>query len=147
MSEDDRSLARLMARSAAVLLLVGLLTGALVAFAMTGKLDAEPHAMLAAHLNAILGTFWILGVAFTLPMLSFGAKGKRHLAALVIFANASNWLITLVKSLLGVVGVSLSGDGANDSVYVALNLAVVLPSLLAAFCWIRGLSGSPTPAA
>ena len=46
--------ARRLVRHAAVLMVVGLLTGVLVSGAMTGKLPADPHAMLASHLNALL---------------------------------------------------------------------------------------------
>ena len=47
---------------AAVLFGLGVLTGPLVAMAMT-KGIGDPGSMLAAHLNALLGCFWMLGVA------------------------------------------------------------------------------------
>ena len=42
---------RPVAQRAAVLFCLGLATGVLVSAAMTGKIPADPHAMLASHLN------------------------------------------------------------------------------------------------
>lgn len=134
--------ARLLARAAAWLLLLGLLTGIYVSAAMTGKVPADAHAALASHLNAILGAFLLLGVAVTLPLLRFGPVGQRRLAWAFIVANFANWLVTAVKAWLGVSGVDYTGDPANDAIFAALTLGVVLPSLLAAGGWVWGL-GKP----
>src|SRR6185503_21135466 len=92
--------ASLLARASAWLVVVGLLTGAPVAWAMVGKIHADAHAMLASHLNALLGAFLMLGVAWTLPMLRYGPVGQRRLAWAMILANYANWFITAVKSFL-----------------------------------------------
>ena len=130
--------ARLMAHAAAWLMLVGLLTGGYVSSAMTGKVPADPHMALAAHLNALMGTFFLLGVAWTLPMLRYGPVGQRRLAWAVIIANFANWAVTCVKAWLRVSGVDLVGQPANDAVFITLTLSVVLPSLAAAAAWVYG---------
>jgi hydroxylaminobenzene mutase len=127
-----------MAHAAAWLMLVGLLTGGYVSSAMTGKVPADPHMALAAHLNALMGTFFLLGVAWTLPMLRYGAVGQQRLAWAVIIANFANWAVTCVKAWLRVSGVDLIGQPANDAIFITLTLSVVLPSLAAAAAWVYG---------
>ncbi len=130
--------ARLMAHASAWLMLLGLLTGGYVSSAMTGKIPADPHMALAAHLNALLGTFFLLGVAWTLPMLRFGPVGQQRLAWLVIVANFANWAVTGVKALLHVKGVDFIGEPANDAIFLTLTATVVVPALAAAGAWVYG---------
>ena len=78
MSDDAKSAApKVAARNAALLLLVGLLTGGYVSAAMTGKISADPHMALAAHLNCLLGAFWLLGMGWSLPMLRYGESADK----------------------------------------------------------------------
>jgi len=137
--------ARLMAHAAAWLMLLGLLTGGYVSSAMTGKVPADANMALAAHLNALMGTFFLLGVAWTLPMLRYGAVGQHRLAWAVIIANFSNWAVTCVKAWLRVSGVDLLGQPVNDAVFVTLTLTVVLPSLAAAGAWVYGFRLARSP--
>ncbi len=139
--------ARLLARAAAWLVLLGLLTGFYVSAAMTGKLPVDAHAALASHLNALLGAFLLLGVAVTLPLLRYGPVGQRRLAWAFIVANFANWLVTAVKAWLHVSGVDLTGQPANDAILVALTLTVVLPGLGGAAAWVHGLGGTARPRA
>jgi hydroxylaminobenzene mutase len=134
--------ARPLVRSAAILMLVGLLTGVLVSAAMTGKIPADPHAMLASHLNALLGALWMVAVAWSLPLTRLGERGRARLAWGVSAANYANWFITLVKAFLKVSGVDVIGEPVNDAVFGALTLSVVLPSLAVAGAWVWGLSGA-----
>jgi hydroxylaminobenzene mutase len=134
--------ARLLARGAAWLTLLGLLTGLYVAAAQAGKIPVDPHTALASHLAALLGAFLLLGVAVTLPLLRFGAVGQRRLAWAFIGGNFANWLVTAVKAALHVSGVELTGDLANNVVFFVLTFTVVLPTLGGAVGWIYGL-GSP----
>jgi hydroxylaminobenzene mutase len=139
-TEDQiRNLQRLMARHAAVLILLGLFTGVFASLPMTGKLDADAHAALASHLNALLGAFWVLGVAWSVPFFRYGERGARRLALIVIGAQYANWFVTLVKSLWKVSGLALSSDDKNNMVFVALTITVVLPAFAAAVMWIDAL--------
>jgi (hydroxyamino)benzene mutase len=140
-SEWQGQLQRLMARHAAVLMLLGLLTGAYAGMALSGKVDADGHAALASHLNALLGAFWVLGVAWSVPFLRYGERGARRLAFAVIGAQYANWLITAIKSLWKVAGIDFSSDPKNNVIFAALMLGVVLPSLGAAVAWIDALRG------
>ncbi|HEX8819010.1 MAG TPA: hypothetical protein VF794_03720 [Archangium sp.] len=134
--------ARLMAHAAAWLTLLGLLTGGYVSAAMTGKVPVEPRIALASHLNALMGAFLLLGVAWTLPMLRYGPRGQQRLAWAFILANFANWGVTAVKAWLRVSGVDATGEPVNDAVFGVLTLTVVLPALGAAAAWVYGFRRS-----
>ena len=136
-------LARLMTRQAALLVLLGLLTGGLVAAASTGAVAADAHAALASHLNALLGAFWIVGVAWSLPFVHLPAPALTWLARLLIGAQYANWAFTALKALWQVSGVGLGPDPRNNAIFVALNVTVVVPSLAASALWVVGLFRMP----
>lgn len=131
--------ARTLAFSAALLFLLGALTGVPLALAQTGVVDGDAHTVLGAHLNAILGCFLLLGVAFSLRYAELSEGAQRWLVRLTVVSTYANWLVTLVKAFLHVKGVSFNGDAANDSVAVALNVLVVFPTLAGAALWCWGL--------
>jgi hydroxylaminobenzene mutase len=132
--------ARFLGRAAAILIVISLLTGFLLAGAMTGKVPADAGAVLAAHLNAMLGAFWILGLAWSLPLLRFGPLGSKRLAWATVIANYANWVITTLKAFWRVKGVDLAGESHNDAIFGLLTLFVVLPSLAAAIAWAYGFT-------
>ena len=134
--------ARLLAHASAWLVLLGLLTGGYVAAAMMGKVPADGQMALASHLAALMGAFLMLGVAWTLPMLRYGATGQRRLAWAFILANFANWFVTGVKAWLRVSGVDATGEPVNDAVFGVLTLSVVLPALGAAAAWVYGFRRS-----
>jgi (hydroxyamino)benzene mutase len=130
--------ARFLGLAGAILLLLGFLTGGYVSAAMTGKISADVHSALASHLNAVLGAFWIFGVAWSLPLLQYGPIGQKRLAWSVIVPNYANWIVTAIKALLNVAGVDFSGSPANMAIFLALTFTVVLPSLGSTIAWING---------
>ncbi len=134
-------LQRKMSLLAAVLLLLGLFTGFYLAAAMTGKVPAEPKMVVAAHLNALLGSFWMFAVAFSLPFTRFAEKGMTRLIWATALPNYANWAVTCVKAWWKVSGVDATGEGHNDTIFGLLTALVVLPSLVAAGAWIYGLAG------
>lgn len=139
----------LMARGAALFFL-GLLTGVWAGAVMTeGRalfLHIEkPHferLALVAHLNALLGCFWIIAVAVTLEATRFGDGGKRRLALGVTLVTYANWAVTLVASFLDARGLEIvPGDGKNNVVAVLLLALVVVPGLATSAAWAWGLLG------
>lgn len=139
MTEEVKSLTRNLSFAAAVLILLGSLTGIYVSAAMTNKLDVDAHAALASHLNAYLGAFWMIGVAWTFQFSSLSVKSMRILAVLVSLANYSNWLITAIKAALKENGLDFVGSAANKGIHGGLVLFVVLPTLIASVMWAWGL--------
>jgi hypothetical protein len=124
----------------AVLLIISFATGGLLAMAMTGKVSADAHGILAAHLNALFGCFWLCAVAFTLPLTRFGEVGAKRLVLLTAIPAYANWIITIAKAFLHVAGVGLNESGSNNAIFAALNVFVVLPSFAASVVWAYGLA-------
>jgi hydroxylaminobenzene mutase len=127
---------RFLGQAGAVLILLGLFTGFYVAAAMTGQVPANGHMALSSHLNALLGAFWIFAVAWSVPLLGFGEVGLRRLAWGVVIANYANWGITAVKAWLNVAGIDFVGKTANDVVFIALSVFVVVPALATGIAWV-----------
>lgn len=125
-------------RSGAILLFGGMVTGLLVAAAMTGKIGADSRMVLGAHLNAILGSFIIFGFAVSLPYLKYDEKKLTRIALALIVSNYANWLVTIIKAFLHVHGIDATGQGSNDAVFGLLTVFVVLPSLVGIFYWVIG---------
>ncbi len=133
--------------AAALLMLFGLLTGVFVSAAMTDKVNADAHSALASHLNALLGSFWVIAVAVTIPWLRFSIVGCRRLVVVTIVPNVANWLLTALKAFWHVRGVDVTGQSQNDIIFGLLTAFVVLPSLVSASAWVYGLMGPPPAAA
>jgi (hydroxyamino)benzene mutase len=135
---SERIPARL-ARAGAWLFAVGMITGLWAGLVLTEKVPVRiPRLALAAHLNAILGAFWLIAVASTLDRLRYGETGRRRLAIGVAASAWANWLITLIASVLGVRGLEYTTDPANNIVAALLQVFVVAPSLIAAVAWAWG---------
>ncbi len=131
-----------LARAGAWLLTVGMATGVWAGLVLTETIKVPiPRLALAAHLNAILGAFWLIAVSSTLDRLRYGATGRQRLALGVALAAWANWLITLIASALGVRGLEYTSDPANNVIAALLQVFVVLPSLVAAAAWAVGFGG------
>lgn len=125
-------------RAGAILLFGGMITGLLVAAAMTGKVGADGRMVLGAHLNAILGAFILFGFAMSLKYMKYGETGLRRISLTLIVSNYANWLVTILKAFLHVHGVDATGQGKNDLVFGLLTAFVVLPSFVGIFYWVIG---------
>ena len=137
-------LQRRLAKSAAALFAIGMLTGFWSGAALAEVVKVPiPRLALAAHLNCIMGCFWLLGVAFTLPMLGYSDKGKDRLAKLTLVPAYANWAITLLASFLGVRGINFTGQHANDFIAVLLFAFVVGPAVAQSFTWVYGFIKKP----
>jgi len=132
-------LRRRLARAGATLFAVGLVTGLWSAVALTGQVKVEvPRLALAAHLNALLGGLWILGVAFTLEYMSYAARGRRALALFTLLPAWGNWLVTLIASVVGRRGLEYNADARNNVIAALLQAIVVLPGLIGGVMWAWG---------
>jgi hydroxylaminobenzene mutase len=139
---------------AAVLFLIGLFTGIWAGIVLTqGKplglqwpKPEHERLALAAHLNCVVGCFWIVCVALTLEWTRLSESGKLWLARGVTLVNYANWSITLLASFLDVRGLAFEGNVKNDTVAALLIAGVVLPALATSGLWAWGLLG-PAPSA
>jgi len=136
MDDDQRQRT---AASGAFLFAVGMFTGLWSGIALAGKVKvAIPHLALAAHLNALFGGLWLIALAFTLPMLSYGETGKKRLILATSIPAYGNWFVTLIASFLGVTGLDFIGEPKNDVIAALLLAVVVAPSLVATVAWAWG---------
>jgi hypothetical protein len=139
---------RSLARHAAVLFLLSALTGAYAGLAMTGKIPVDGHSALTAHTNALLSTFWLLGLGWSLRFVALGPGARRALALAAVIAGYGNWSITAIKAALNVRGLDFEqGQVANNLVLGALGLFVIAPTFVAAALWVYGLRPGATPPA
>src|SRR2546426_415695 len=100
-------LKRRLQQMGAILFGLGMFTGIWSASALTGKVVvAIPHLALAAHLNALFGGLWLIGLSVTLDSLHYGERGRRRLAMLTLIPAFGNWDVTLVASFLACAGSS-----------------------------------------
>jgi (hydroxyamino)benzene mutase len=140
---NNNAIQKRLAAAGALLFFIGMLTGLWAAAALTGKVKVGiPHLALAAHLNGLIGGLWLIAVAWTLDFLHYGERGRRRLAIAVSVPAWSNWLVTLLASVLGVNGLAYTGDHANDLIAALLQTTVVLPTLIACGFWAWGFRGS-----
>jgi len=139
MNTENNKIAHRLSFYAALLFLLGSITGILVSAAFTEKISANGHFMLASHLSGFLGCFWLLGIAFTLRWVELSSGGLAWLYKSAILAAFANWLVTLIKAFLDVRGIDATGDTANDVIFGALTLTVVIPTLVSAWLWTKGL--------
>ncbi len=125
-----------LAKVAAGLALLSMLLGLSLAFA--DDLDLARAELLAAHQNALMGTFWLIAVAWSLPMLQYGPAGQGRLAWALILGTVANALLPIGRAWFDVEGRRFTGDNVNDAFLIALNLTVTLPCLAGTLGWVFG---------
>jgi len=128
-----------LALASAFLMMLGLFTGVYISMAMTNIIDANVRMVVASHLNALLGGFWMLGVGWSLQWWGLDLKKASLMAWCLIVANYANWFITAVKALFDVHGVDFIGSNPNDIIVVLLGIFVVVPSFTGCGLWCWGL--------
>jgi (hydroxyamino)benzene mutase len=133
------AIARRLAFHAALLMLVGLLTGGAVGFAMMDQLPVDARMMLGAHLNGLIGGLWLCAVAWSLKFSTLSEERASGMAWLFIGSVWANWAVTAAKSIPAVHGVGINDDPVNNAVFGVLTLTVVLPALAACGLWAWGL--------
>ena len=130
---------RLIARIAAALLIAGLVTGFALGGVMVGRVHADARVIAGAHVSAFLGTAILCAYAWTLPLLQYGAWGRRMLTTTFVVFCVANWLLNFARAFLGVAAVKPTGDPTNDILFILNNVLTAIPSLLAGIAWWRGL--------
>jgi hypothetical protein len=128
-----------LALSGALLFSVAMALGLWAVVALTGAVKVGiPREALTPHLTGSLGGLWIITVAWTFKFLHYGEKGRRRLAWGVAFPAWANLIVTLFASIVGGRGLWYNGQWANDVVSFLLQVAVVIPTLIACGFWVYG---------
>ena len=106
---------------------------------MTELVPGNEAMTLGAHINGLMGAFWLLGMGWSL---SFVRLSERLLSVAVWMTLAGAWfnfLLAMIKALPGVMAIEFTGNTMNDVVFVARILLVVIPSLVGPALWVWGL--------
>lgn len=135
------AIARQLALNAALLMFVGLLTGALLGFAMMDQLPMDVGMLVGAHLNGLIGGLWLCAVAWSLPLVQLSPARLTLMTRLFLVSLWANWAVTLAKAIPAVHGVGINDDPLNNAVFGILTLTVVGPALGACGLWAWGLRG------
>jgi SNF family Na+-dependent transporter len=145
---------RLMARGA-LLFFLSLLTGVFAGAVMTdGRAvglalhftPSQQKLALVAHLNALLGCFWLIAVAVTLEATRYADAGKERLARAATVIAFANWAVTLLASLVDRKGLEIVKDDAKNNLVAILLLGlVVIPGLATSAAWAYGFLGGGRP--
>jgi hypothetical protein len=125
--------------AAAWLMVAGLSTGLLAAAALTGQLPANGQTLLVAHLNGLMGCFWLWGLIWSWPMLNYETKMGLQLIQLISVSVWANWFFTLLKAFWQVNGLAYTHDLKNNLIAASLQIFVVLPALVGSIAWAWGL--------
>ncbi|WP_420316112.1 hypothetical protein [Ekhidna sp.] len=145
MNSENKFYQRFVIKSASILFFLGLLTGIYVTIVATGKMEGNLSASLAAHLNGIIGSLIILSLILIIPYTKYGHTYKVIMIAMFIVSNYANWIITLIKSYLQVVGLEIIENSiSNNLIHILLVVMVVIPSLTGAIMWILGVTSLKT---
>lgn len=139
MSNNQKNNAPKLCYSAAVLFFMAAVTGLLVSAAYSHKIVANPKFMLGAHLNALLGCFWLLGLAYSLQWVRLSEKATNLLLMTAVLSAFANWFVTIIKSFMNVQGIDFTGHKENDLIFVILTLSVVIPTFISGWLWVQGL--------
>lgn len=124
------SLSRRLAFHGALLLFLGMAYGLVIVGVMTGALPGTPQMTLGAHLNALFGAFWLWGASWSVTHVRLGRRGLRLLYGSTLVGAYANWLIAAAKAIPGAWAIQLTGDRANDLLFLLRIGLVVVPSLV-----------------
>lgn len=132
----------LLVKSGVILIAIAMLTGILVAFSMTGVVNANPQYTLASHLNALFGGLILIALGLTKPFFSLSSTWFRAAALLLVISSFGNWLLTAIRSFLFVDAIGFNGNAINDFMHLLLVVIVVLPAIIGSLIWVFGFKKS-----
>lgn len=140
MNGDFRAdVGRRLAFHGAALFLATMAYGAVITGILTGLLSGRAEVGLATHVVGFLGALWVWGVGWSIPYGTFSDKQLKLVYWGSIVPAWVNFLSGAVKAHTNAGGVSFSGDMANDAIFAARLLGVVLPGLVGAAVLTWGL--------
>jgi hypothetical protein len=123
----------------ALMLFAGMVYGLYVALVMTGDLPGHAEIALGAHLNALFGALWLLGMGWSLRFVVLSERLLRIAIWSTLIGAWANWIISALKAFSGDVAISFSGVGSNDVLFAARIFLVIIPCLLGPGLWVWGL--------
>tara|TARA_B100000686_G_C16421778_1_gene777539 strand:+ start:249 stop:680 length:432 start_codon:yes stop_codon:yes gene_type:complete len=119
---------------AAILFLFSNISGLLLLFVAAEFISANKAQMFNAHFNGLLGTFWLLGIAFTYNKITLNRPTKRLFLYSAILASFALVVLSIIKSIANIAS-------TNDSAIISFGymITVVIPTFISSILWITGL--------
>jgi hydroxylaminobenzene mutase len=139
MTNSVQAWQRRMGFHGALMLWITMIYGLYLVGVMTDLVPGNEAMTLGAHINGLMGAFWLLGLGWSL---SFVRLSERLLSIAVWMTLAGAWfnfLLAMIKAVPGVMAIEFTGGAFNDVVFVARLLLVVIPSLVGPALWVWGL--------
>ena len=130
---------RRLASHGALMLLLGMIYGVYVALVMTEQAPGEPEMALGAHLNALLGSFWLLGMGWSLQFVVLSPRLLRLAVGLTLVGAWSNWILSALKAVSGDLAISFTGAASNDVLFGLRTILVIVPCIVGPAIWVWGL--------
>lgn len=130
---------RVLLRSGALLLLLGLLTG--LAIPALGN----PRAGLAAHVEGVMNGMLLLLVGSIWAHVVLGPRRRKALQWLLLYGAFANWTGTLLSAILGtsqstpIAGAGFSGTPVQEAVVWTILISVGLTMIAAVGLLMNGL--------
>ena len=125
------------------MLWVTMIYGLYLVGVMTHLVPGDDDMTLGAHVNGLMGAFWLLGMGWSLRFVRLSER-LLNIAVWMTLAGAwFNFLLAMFKAVPGVMAIELTGGVINDALFVARVLLVVIPSLVGPGLWVWGLRERP----
>ena len=115
---------------------------------MTELVPGNEAMTLGAHINGLMGAFWLLGMGWSLSFIQLSEQLLRVAIWMTLAGAWFNFLLAIIKAVPGVMAIEFTGGASNDVIFAARVLLVVIPSLVGPALWFWGLranSASATP--
>ena len=121
------------------MLWVTMIYGLYLVGVMTHLVPGDDDMTLGAHVNGLMGAFWLLGMGWSLRFVRLSER-LLNIAVWMTLAGAwFNFLLAMIKALPCVMAIEFTGNTVNDVLFVARILLVVIPSLVGPALWVWGL--------
>lgn len=135
-----------MAFHGALMLWTTMVYGLYLVGVMTELVPGDEGMTLGAHINGLMGAFWLLGMGWSLSFISLSEQLLRVAIWMTLAGAWFNFLLAMVKAVPGVMAIEFTGGVSNDVIFAARVLLVVIPSLVGPALWFWGLRAGSTSA-
>ncbi|MDP6933006.1 MAG: hypothetical protein QGG40_08810 [Myxococcota bacterium] len=128
-----------MAFHGALMLWISMIHGLYLVGVMTHLVPGNEAMTLGAHVNGLMGAFWLLGMGWSLRFVQLSERLLGIAVWMTLTGAWFNFLLAMIKAVQGAMAIEFTGDAFNDIVFAARVLLVVIPSLVGPALWVWGM--------
>ena len=130
---------RRMAFHGALMLLITMVYGLYLVGVMTHIVPGDEAMTLGAHINGLMGAFWVLGMGWSLSHIRLSERLLSTAVWMTLAGAWFNFVLAMLKAIPGVMAIEFTGVVVNDVLFAARVILVVIPSLVGPALWVWGL--------